>query len=166
MKHVSAIRVILAINILNVAGCSDDGSVSPQPTNQVLWDVGYVRLEADDFYIEAKGIRYLANVDSVSIGGNPGDDSTRTLELEWTEHGNPMRLYIYFMADSTDWWSDEIRTYDGTIGDGTQWVYYFGEFFKSARGASFTGDIELINDASDNNVEGKLHFTGIQLTVF
>jgi hypothetical protein len=134
MKKARECQALATLLIVIASGCSDEPPSYPQPRNPVVWDVGYVRLQASDFYIEAKGVRYLANVDSVNVGGDPGDDSTRTLELEWTEHSNPMRLYIYFVADSVNWWSDEIRTYDGTVGDGTQWCIILASSSK-ARGA-------------------------------
>jgi hypothetical protein len=141
----------------------------PIPTpakNAVHWLSSNVRLDADDFYLEAKGVRYLANVAGVDVGGDPGGSTYRSLELEWTEHGNPMRLYMYLNADATQWWSAQIRTYDGTPGDGSQWVYYYGDFFRSAIGATFTGNVDLTSSDSDNGGVGKLHFENLRLRAF
>jgi len=52
------------------------------------------------------------------------------------------------------------------VNDGTRWVYYYGEFFKSAVGSSFTGDVTLASDASDNGVSGTLHFKSLELSAF
>jgi len=155
------------VGVVGAGGCSDDpAGVSSTP---VLWEFGGVRLEADDFYIEIEGsgARYRANVPGVIVGGNPGNPTFKTLELEWSEHGTAMRLYIYFEADTIQWQSYEIRTYDGAPNsDGTRWVYYYGPFFQSAIGSPFLGDVDLTSDASDNGVVGRLHFTNLRLTAF
>jgi hypothetical protein len=150
---------------LAVTGCASDAT--GEAANHVVWDTGSIRLEADDFYIDVAGTRYRADVPGVDVGGNPGNSTFRTLELEWTEHGTDMRLYIYFEADVSTWWSYEIRTYDGAPStDGTRWVYYYGPFFESAVGSTFVGDVDLTSDDSDNGVTGQLHFTNLRLTAF
>ena len=153
-----------------LVGCSDDTPTQAGTTtgNPVLWDTGHIRLQADDFYLEADGVTYLANVDHVEIGGDwdSANNTYGTIELEWTEHGNDMRLYVYFQATTEMWWCDEIRTYDGHKDDGTRWIYYYGEFFKSPVGSAFDGDVDLTNDDSDNGVEGKLYFTAMHLEAF
>lgn len=156
------LRLVVALALTGCAGDATGGSM-----NHVLWDTGSVRLEADDFYIEAAGVLYRAAVPGVLVGGNPGNSTFRTLELEWTEHGTDMRLYIYFEADAATWSSYEIRTYDGApSSDGTRWVYYYGPFFESAVGSQFVGDVDLTSDGSDNGVVGRLHFTNLRLSVF
>ena len=152
-----------------MASCQSKSPSEPAPAlNPVLWDTGAVRLQSDDFYIEAAGVKFYANVSNVTVGGDPGSSTYRTLELEWDENSTDMRLYIYFEADTLSWWSNEIRTYDTAhaSNDGTQWVYYYGEFFKSPIGSTFVGDVDVTNDDSDNGVVGKLHFKGVQLDVF
>jgi len=167
MSTNNCLRWFLLGAVIMVNGCSEKSPTKPQTKNPVLWDVGYVKLQATDFYIEADTVRYLANVDSLSVGGDPGSSTYCTLELEWVENGTDMRLYIYFAADSANWWSDEVRTYDGAgDSDGTRWVYYYGEFFKSALGDTFAGNVDLTNDDSDNGVEGKLHFEDLSLSAF
>jgi hypothetical protein len=166
VKSSVAVWVTL-LGAVGASGCSDDAAgVS---ANSVLWEHGGVRLEAEDFYIEIEGtgVRYRANVPGVVVGGNPGNPTFKTLELEWREHGTAMRLYIYFEADASEWQSYEIRTYDGAPdSDGTRWVYYYGPFFQSAIGSSFVGDVDLTSDASDNGVVGRLHFANLRLTAF
>ncbi len=157
--------VIIGVGVTE--GCGDTGSDPSQ--HAVLWQHGGVRLEADDFYVEIEGtgLRFLADVPGVTVGGNTGNTTFKTLELQWTEHGTEMRLFIYFEADSISWHSYEIRTYDGAPnGDGTRWVYYYGPFFTTAVGAPFVGDVDLTSDGSDNGVVGHLHFTNLRLTAF
>ena len=159
--------LIACVTVAGALGCSKDTPTEPGNTgNAVLWDVGHVRLQADDFYIEADSVKYYANVANVAVGGSAGDSVYCTLELEWVEYAKDMRLYIYFEADSSHWWSDEIRTYDGAMNDGTRWIYYYGEFFKSPKGSTFVGDVTLSSDDSDNGVDGTLHFTNLRLTAF
>ena len=122
-------------------------------------------VQAADFFLEANGVKYFANVPGVLVGGSSGSTS-RTLEVEWTEYGSPMRLYMYFRATTASWWSFEIRTYDGSVDDGSRWIYYYGEFFMTAVGQPFTGDVDLTSDDSDNGVAGKLHFADLRLETF
>jgi len=155
--------------LLALAACGDDTPTGTDPTpNPVAWTYGTVSLQAADFYLEADGVKYLANVPQVDVGGSGASSTTsKTLELEWVENGVDMRLYIYLSADSAHWWSHEIRTYDGaTNDDGTRWIYYYGEFFKSPVGSSFVGDVDLTSNDSDNGVTGRLHFTGLHLSAF
>lgn len=109
------------------------------PMNAVRWSTAAVDFVAEDFYLEAHGKRYLANVASVERHSDPGTATYRTLEVTWQEHGTEMRVYLYFAADATHWWVNEIRTYNGrTPGD---WITYTGEFFKTPQGRPFRGTL-------------------------
>ena len=122
--------------ILALMACSDDSPTATESaSNTVSWDAGHVTLQADDFRIEVGGMTYLGNVDSVFVGGDPGGSANNSLETEWTEHDTSMRLYMYFESADGDWWCYEIRTYDGS--ESGDWVYYYGEFFKSPVGHRF-----------------------------
>ncbi len=153
--------LIVCMGVLAISCSKDKPTDSTSKPNPVSWNTGVVSLIADDFYIQAAGVTYLANVLNVNVGG-----SSNTLELEWVEHDTDMRLYVYFEADSANWWSDEIRTYDGAKNDGTRWIYYYGEFFKSTLGTQFQGDVDLTSNDSDNGVIGKLHFKNLRLLAF
>ena len=153
--------LIVYMGLLAISCSKDKPTDSTSKPNPISWNTGVVSLNADDFYIQAAGVTYLANVSNVDVGG-----SSSTLELEWIEHETDMRLYVYFEADSANWWSDEIRTYDGAKNDGTRWVYYYGEFFKSTLGTQFQGDVDLTSSDSDNGVIGKLHFKNLRLLAF
>ena len=165
-------KLIVFLSGISVAGslnaCSDDSSPTTPNLNPVSWDAGHVLLEADDFYIDINGVRYLADDENLVVDGDPGNATYQSLELTWQERGVEMRLYIYLQATSTEWSSDEVRTYDGSGGgDGTRWVYFYGEHFKSPIGNGFTGDVDLLSSDSDNvGVEGKVHFGNLRLLAF
>ena len=80
----------------------------------------------------------------VVVDGDPGTPNEyTTLELTWHEHGVEQRIYIYFTSDGTNWWADEIRTYDGNIA--AEWIEEHGVFFESPLGSAFVGDLDLPN---------------------
>jgi len=110
---------------------------------EIEWraDSGRVRLAAADLAIAANDRIFTVGDADVTIHGDPGDLLYWTLEAEWREQGAPMRLFIYFTSDGTEWWASSIRTYDGTVrGD---WVEYRGEFFRTRLGKPFAGDLFL-----------------------
>lgn len=157
---VVGVHLCICLSVLAMS-CSEDKPTEPTTKlNPVSWNTDAVHLTADDFSIQADGKTYLANVSNIDVGG-----SSSTLELIWTEHDTDMRLFVYFEANSTDWWSDEVRTYDGAMNDGTRWIYYTGEFFKSSLGVPFQGDVDLVSSGSDNGITGQLHFKNLRLSV-
>ncbi len=119
----------------------DIGSVTEEPStdiptnNDVNWQTETVSLSADNFYIIANGQIFTADVDGVEVDSDPGDAAYTTLEIEWEEHGVPMRLYIYFESDGNIWQSFEIRTYDGS-SDG-EWITYEGTSFTEPLGKAY-----------------------------
>jgi hypothetical protein len=42
----------------------------------------HASLQIDDFYIGAGDVKYLADVEAVTVGGWPGNEEEQTLELE------------------------------------------------------------------------------------
>jgi hypothetical protein len=141
------------------------GSTKTDAGQSVDWKTNPVKLAADDFYIEADGVKYVADVQGLEITSDPGDAAYSTLELAWYEHGNEMRLNMYFRSDGTNWWADEIRTYNGQQVSDTDWICYTGVFFKSKLGSVFTGDVDLTCD-TNNSFQGKIHFKGLELQPF
>ena len=125
-------------------------------------DTRRVAMSASAVTIEAGGVVFTP-VEPVTIHSDPGTwNEYTTLELEWPQHGVDMRLYIYFSSDGTDWWSNEIRTYDGSREG--EWITYTGEFFRSALGAPFSGNLNVA--ASDHGVDAKLQITDLVLEAF
>jgi hypothetical protein len=155
---------MLAILLMMSSACSKNNNNGSK--NPVSWNTDYVQLEADDFFIIADNDTFFADVDSnsMSIFSDPGDSAYTTLEVIWQEKGVEMRLFIYFIADGTDWWSEEFRTYDGQPSP--DWIYYYGTFFKSHLGSQYAGDFEQSDSTSVNNYHGKIYFENLRLRAF
>jgi hypothetical protein len=154
MKRITIIGLAVILMLVTVlsASCVNKNSIS--------WETSRVSLKADDFYIIADEEYFYADVNDVDLKSDPGNDEYFTLEVEWKENNVEMRLFIYFSADQYNWWSGEIRTYDGKE-DG-EWIYYTGEFFKTGLGNTFTGNVDIYSD-EENEYTGQIHFKGLQL---
>lgn len=78
------------------------------------------------------------------VGGDPGilNQSTE-LDLIWHQGNIQQRIDIDFASDGTNWWANEIRTYDGS--QDRRWIDHQGEFFKSPLGSAYVGDLNLPN---------------------
>ncbi len=119
-----------------------------------------VALTADALTIDAGGRRFVT-VQPLEVHGDPGDAGYTTLELTWHELGVEMRLNVYFLSDGREWWSNEIRTYDGSAQGG--WITYNGDFFRRPLGAPFTGDFTI---ATPDPAVGRLHLANARLDAF
>lgn len=128
----------------------------------ISWQTDVASLEADSIAIEAGGQSFSASTDRLSVRSDPGGASHRTLEISWRENGVEMRLNLYFEADATHWWVSELRTYDGRPRG--EWITYQGPLFRTERGGSHTGDVELIG--RNGRGPGRLHIEGLRLTAF
>jgi hypothetical protein len=128
----------------------------------VSWQTGTVSLHADAFWIVANGLCFTSQGAAVQVHSDPGWSRYTSLELVWTELGREMRFFIYLDADPTGWWSKEMRTYDGQSGYG-DWLFYYGNYFRSPIGQPFHGDIDLTNDPADD-IRGELHLHGLTLS--
>jgi len=133
--------------------------------NPVNWRTNSVSLQADDFYITANGEKYFARVNPISIQSDPGNSTYTTLELIWQERNKEMRLFIYFNANEREWWSPEIRTYNGR--DPADWIFYTGGyFFRSPLGQQYSApEWNLYSDI--NNPElNNIHFKNLRIQAF
>jgi hypothetical protein len=128
----------------------------------VKWQTSTVSLQADAFWIVANGQCYTSRGVAVQVHSDPGGSQYTTLELVWTELGRQMRFFIYLYADSSSWWSDEMRTYDGQQPY-SDWLMYHGQFFTSPIGQPFHGHIDLTNDPQDA-IRGELHLHGLTVS--
>jgi hypothetical protein len=152
----------LIVGVMNIGGSGKRVEVKPPVAGApevpaVHFETHQVKLDADDFFVEAYGKRFTAKDTRVWVDTNPGDDH-QTLELEWDEHGVNMRVYFSFAADATDWWVDLIRAYDNKAeNDG---IYYEGERFRTPLGSVFQGDLDL----SQHGV--RLVLTNLRLEAF
>lgn len=80
--------------------------------NSVNWKTNTVSLSADDFYITVDGTSYVPNATTI-INSDPGDPEYTTFETTWFQNGVEMRMNLYFMANSQNYWISEARIYDG-----------------------------------------------------
>ena len=135
----------------------DDGGITGR---QVSWSTDVASLQCADFYIVANGQTFYGDVDQVEVHSDPGWPGYCTLEMIWQENGVEMRLFIYFKADGSKWWSDEIRTYDGQAN--ADWIYYTGTFFESALGEPYSGSYDIANES----MTSMIHFGGLNLQAF
>jgi hypothetical protein len=138
------------------------------PAPAIHWVTDVVDLTADSLAIEANGLTFTTQGVPVAYGSDPGGPDYWTLEVEWTEHAVPQRLYLYFGSDGEEWWVDEIRTRDGYPQD--EWIYYRGPFFRTPVGQVYTGDVRLEGIGtgrpdSDIKVPGVLSIQGLRLAV-
>jgi hypothetical protein len=135
------------------------GQAGQHPVS-VSWDTPTVSLVAEDFWLDIDGQRYTTEGAAVEVGGDPGNAVYTTLELAWTEHGRKMRFFLYFKADGEDWWSYEMRTYDGQAD--ADWLTYHGPFIRTPVGRSFSGSLDFKNETSDK-IRGEIHLHGLVL---
>ena len=134
---------------------------APVPVGPFKAETRQVSLTADAVAIQAGGKQFVTAA-PVSVRGDPGTPNEyTTLELTWQEHGVEMRLFIYFSSDAKEWWSDEIRTYNGAaLGD---WITYKGDFFRRPLGQAFTGDFTV---ATPDSAVGSLRLSNLRLEAF
>ncbi len=135
----------------------DDGGITGR---QVSWSTDVASLQCADFYIVANGQTFYGDVDQVEVHSDPGWPGYCTLEMIWQENGVEMRLFIYFKADGSKWWADEIRTYDGQAN--ADWIYYTGTFFESPLGEPYSGSYDIANES----MTSMIHFGGLNLQAF
>jgi len=132
------------------------------PRNAVHWSTQQVTLEADVVTIDVGGDRFTAPADAL-VDSDRGDTRYQTLEIAWMEHGVAMRWYIYFTSDGREWWSNEMRTYDGQ-NDG-EWVTFGGTYFRRPIGSPFVGDLD-IRATNDQGITSRLYVRGLRLEAF
>ena len=142
-----------------VAEETTETTTSQPADNAVNWQTETVSLSADNFYITANGQTFTADVDNVSVGGDPGSDTYTTLEVEWEEHGVPMRLYMYFESDGSIWQAYEIRIYDGSPNG--EWIYYENPSFTTPLGQAY----QVMFFSRDNN-GNVLYFDNLRVQAF
>lgn len=154
---------VLIVALIVSAGARPDASgPGAGGVRTISWDTGFVTLKAESVVVDVGGRQFAAPSRPASLQSDPGSSNYRTLEVTWPDQGVEMRLNIYFGADEDEWWANEIRTYDGrTPGD---WITYRGEYFRSAIGSSWTGDVDL--GGGVGRVSGSLHIDDLRLSAF
>ncbi|MBE7453062.1 MAG: hypothetical protein HS111_30560 [Kofleriaceae bacterium] len=158
----------LALTLLACGGGDDDGGITlvDAPPAPVAWDYGpgAASVVATDFSLVVGGaanlvLRGAGVADVTGSGFTPGTNDG-TLEVEWTENANTMRLYFYFTRSGGRWHVSQIQHWDGAPTP--SWIFYDGPFFDSPEGQPFTGDIDLGPAAGGSS----LHFRGLTVTAF
>lgn len=154
----------------------------PVKLNKISWktDSGDVTLSADDFYIDVGGKRFYAKAKDLRLHSDPPDSCVpsagpncneewgknyTTLEAEWTENNVPMRFYIYFHKNGSTWWTDEMRTYDGTAN--FRQVYFYEKRFESPVGQTYSAaEFYAKSNKSESGVNGVIYFKNLKLKAF
>ncbi|CAF5068605.1 unnamed protein product [Rotaria sp. Silwood1] len=71
-----------------------------------------------------------------------------------------MRLFVYFRCNGKEWWSFEVRIYNGK--QDADWIIFEGVFFKQQLGNSFQGDVKFY----DKKTEACLQINQMELQAF
>jgi hypothetical protein len=141
------------------------GPLAGRPGDVVRWHTDVVDLAAAEFWIDANDLRFTG-APSVDVRSDPGSLTSWTLETAWMEHGREQRLFLYFAADESAWWIDEVRVYDGTDAapGKQQWTTFpRGPWARTALGATFEGDLDLQAPSATGPV--RLHLGGLRIAV-
>lgn len=104
-----------------------------------------VTMDAGSVEVLAGGRSWAPTAD-LAVNSDPGTlNEYTTLELSWRDGDTEQAINFYFTSDGTDWWANEIRTYDGN--NPPEWVLpeARGEFMRSKLGSAFVGDLDLPN---------------------
>lgn len=138
----------------------------PRPHNAIRFKTSKVELSAKDFHINVNGQNFLGNVDKSKLISTSPDKNHTTLEVEWSENGVPMALYMYFERNKKRWWVIEIRTFDGNPGAG--WIYYdrIGGQQKLDKKLKIASLIHKNNNNPENTSTGEIHATKLKLEAF
>jgi hypothetical protein len=79
----------------------------------------------------------------LKVDGDRGSLTYWTLEVTWFEELMEQRLNLYFKADPTSWWVDQIAVYDG-VGPQAEWASFpKGPHLRTPLGRAFSGDIDF-----------------------
>lgn len=141
----------------------------PKNRRHIEWKTPQVELTADKFDLKIKGKktktqRFKADTQALSVHSDPGNPSYTTLEVEWTEKGVPMRLYMYFASDGKRWRVTEVRTYNGQ--NPGNWLYYDGFGGKRLGKPLREDDFELKSKKDQSQLRGEIEFDDLRLLPF
>lgn len=139
---------------------NDSESTFDEPSgpdgSSLLFETSTVRLQADTIEVDTAGKTFSPN-ETMTVSSDPGTPNEyTTLELTWFDHGVEMRIYLYFASDGSDWWVNEVRTYDGN-NPGEWLIVNDEEHFRSFLGQPFQGEVIAV---------GAMRMTGVELEGF
>lgn len=170
-RHDRRSLVLVAAAVVLVAGIVAVLTLRPTVRSRgaasaprVHWSTKYVELTAGAVTIDVGRQRFVGADPALQLHSDPGDPHYQTLEVEWQEHGLPMRLYVYFAADDHEWWISELRTYNGLPDPKADWVTFAGERLRTQLGVPFEGDLDLT--ATENGITSHLSILGLHLLAF
>ncbi len=162
------LSVAAAVSLSTLAACGEESGdgieVVPVP---VTWNyMDAVTLTAENFQLRllessAPVLRSNANATVTGSGFTVGHDAG-TLEVEWTEGAQTMRVLFFFTRGPDRWHLSNIQHFDGKTPQG--WVFYTGPLWDTAIGEAFSGDVELSPDAGQAGAE--LRFDNVTVTAF
>ncbi len=167
MRRLICLLGLAAATAAAACGGGDDGggvTLVDAPPSPVTWDFGpgAAIVSAEDFALVTSVGIVLHGAGQPTITGSGFTTGTNngTLEVEWTENANNMRLYFYFARAGGSWNVSQIQHWDGS--ESRMWVYYQGPLFETPDGQTFTGDVNLEHESGNNSV----HLRGLTLTAF
>lgn len=165
------VATALALLSAGCGGDDGDGDTGPMIVDvPVTWEYGpgAVRLTARNFTLRllessSPVLRSNAQATVTGSGFTVGHDAG-TLEVEWSEAGNLMRILFFFAKDdgTSRWHLNNIQHFDGLNPQG--WVFYTGPLWDAALGEPFMGDVELEPDPGQPGAE--LRFDDVEVTAF
>jgi hypothetical protein len=139
----AAAGLLLAAGFVVAQRRTDDTATeAPAAATGFHFETPSVLLDAAAVEVTVANKTFVPPTD-VLVEGDPEFDNNTTLELTWHDQGVEQRILIYFTSDETNWWANEIRTYDGNSN--AEWISEQGEYFKSPLGRAFVGDFYLPN---------------------
>ncbi len=160
---------VLAPSVSDVPGAESPGAPASAEPRGVHWSTERAILSAEGLSLDVNGLTFGSDLWPQNVRSGPGSSKRWTFEVDWLEHGVGQRLQMYFRSDGTDWWVDQIRTYDGYPQG--EWVFAYGPFFQTPLGEAFEGNVivELVGEGRPedpgNRVPAMLGFDGLRLEV-
>ncbi|MGZ7011055.1 MAG: hypothetical protein ACXVI2_13245 [Ilumatobacteraceae bacterium] len=150
----AALVLVAGIAIANRHPDSSVGVGSASTGGAFHFETPQVVLDAASVEVDTAGRTFVPPA-ATGVNSDPGTPNEyTTLELEWDAQGVPMRIYMYFASDGTNWWATELRTYDGSPGG--EWIEMPGTYFRSPLGTAYQGDLDIRS----------LHIHGLRLEAF
>lgn len=137
-----------------------------ETVHPIKWYAPHAQLLASNFAITLGKERFFGIPDpgtQVQLSSNPISNNYTTFEAIWTEKKKQMRLFIYFYRDNRGWWTNEQRTYDGSLLP--DWVYY-DTYFANQNNIAFKAKSLTIATTLSSEVSGTIRFDNLQLLPF
>ena len=148
------------------AGTGEGGTGPAVAGNAVHWRTDVVDLRAREFWLDAGGRRFHANVADLKLASASSGTTYWSLQLLWLEDGLLPRLDLYFGSDGKTWWIDHVWAGEGSA-EATP-LFAHGPSTRVAVGEPFAGDIDLeLDDLDDTPDDGtaRLHLGGARIDI-